>query len=43
MAEAQILLNEKVSDRSQPPLTFDLSQRESAGSDSLHRLVELSR
>src|SRR5436190_23436592 len=32
-------LTQKVSDRSQPPLTFDLSLSESAGSDSLHRLV----
>lgn len=29
----------KVSDRSQPPLMLDLSLSESAGSDSLHRLV----
>jgi hypothetical protein len=28
-----------VSDRSQPPMTFDLSLSESAGSRSLHRLV----
>ncbi len=34
--------NVKVSDGSQPPLTFDLSPRESAGSRSLHRLVVLS-
>jgi len=31
--------NAKVSDRSQPPLTFGLSLSEPAGSDSLHRLV----
>jgi hypothetical protein len=31
--------NGQVSDRSQPPLTFDLLLRESAGSDSLDRLV----
>src|SRR5438093_12382710 len=31
------MANNGVSDRSQPPLAFDLSQRESAGSDSLHR------
>jgi len=30
------------SDRSQPPLVNDLSPSESAGSDSLHRLVRLS-
>ena len=29
----------EVSDRSQPPLTFDLSVRQPAGSGSLHRLV----
>jgi hypothetical protein len=34
--------NAKVSDRSQPPLMVDLSQSESSGSDSLHRLVRLS-
>jgi hypothetical protein len=31
--------NIKVSDRSQPPLMVDLCLSESAGSDSLHRLV----
>jgi hypothetical protein len=31
--------NAKVSDGSQPPMTFDLSLSESAGSRSLHRLV----
>jgi hypothetical protein len=31
--------NAKVSDGSQPPVTFDLCLRESAGSRSLHRLV----
>jgi hypothetical protein len=31
--------NVKVSDGSQPPMTFDLSLSESAGSRSLHRLV----
>jgi hypothetical protein len=31
--------NAKVSDGSQPPMTFDLSLRESAGSRSLDRLV----
>lgn len=31
--------NAKVSDGNQPPLTFDLSLSESAGSRSLHRLV----
>ena len=30
--------NAKVSERSQPPMTFDLSLSESAGSGSLHRL-----
>ncbi len=34
--------NEKVSDGSQPPMTFDLSLSESAGSRSLHRLVRCS-
>ena len=38
-ANVRLSLNAKVSDRSQPPLTFDLSLRESAGSDSLDRLV----
>ena len=33
----------KVSDGSQPPMTFDLSLSESAGSRSLDRLVRLSR
>ena len=33
--------NAKVSDGSQPPMTFDLSLSESAGSRSLHRLVRL--
>ena len=33
--------NAEVSDRSQPSLTFDLSQAEPAGLDSLHRLVGL--
>src|SRR5436190_19974394 len=33
--------NAKVSDRSQPPLTLDLSVSEPAGSGSLHRLVRL--
>jgi hypothetical protein len=33
--------NAKVSDRGEPPLMFDLSLRESAGSGSLHRLVGL--
>jgi hypothetical protein len=37
-----LLSNAKVSDRSQPPLMVDLSQSESSGSDSLHRLVRLS-
>jgi hypothetical protein len=32
----------EVSDRSQPPLAFDLSQAEPAGPGSLHRLVGLS-
>jgi hypothetical protein len=31
--------NEKVNDQSQPPMTFDSSLGESAGSGSLHRLV----
>jgi hypothetical protein len=31
--------NAKVSDASQPPVTFDLSLSESAGSRSLYRLV----
>ena len=31
--------NEKVSDRSQPPMTLNLSLSESAGSRSLRRLV----
>jgi hypothetical protein len=31
--------NDQVSDGSQPPVTFDLSLSESAGSRSLHRLV----
>ncbi len=31
------LLTQKVNDRSQRPLMFDLSQRESAGSGSLDR------
>ena len=31
--------NAKVSDGSQPPVTFDLSLSETAGSRSLHRLV----
>jgi len=35
--------NAKVSDGSQPPMAFDLSLSESAGSRSLDRLVELSR
>ncbi|HXJ59650.1 MAG TPA: hypothetical protein VNU68_23655, partial [Verrucomicrobiae bacterium] len=35
--------NVKVSDESQPPVTLDLSLSETAGSRSLHRLVELSR
>jgi hypothetical protein len=34
--------NAKVSDGSQPPMTFDLSLSESAGSRSLHRLVRKS-
>ena len=34
--------NAKVSDGSQPPMTFDLSLSESAGSRSLHRLVRCS-
>jgi len=39
-ARARIITsNEKVSDGSQPPVTFDLSLSESAGSRSLHRLV----
>ena len=33
--------NVKVSDGSQPPLTFGLSLSESAGSRSLHRLLDL--
>ena len=33
------LSNAKVSDGSQPPMTFDLSLSESAGSHSLHRLA----
>src|SRR6266576_4592513 len=33
------MTNVNVSDGSQPPMTFDLSQRESAGSHSLDRLV----
>jgi hypothetical protein len=37
--DADIRTNAKVSDRSQPPLTFDLSQRESTGSDFLDCLV----
>jgi len=35
----QPLANGKVSDGSQPPMTFDLSLSGSAGSRSLHRLV----
>ena len=35
--------NAKISDRSQPSLTLDLSRRESAGSDSLHCLVRSLR
>jgi hypothetical protein len=35
--------NVKVSDGSQPPMTFHLFLSESAGSRSLHRLVEPSR
>jgi len=31
--------NTQVSDRSQPPLVFDLSPGEQAGSGSLHRLA----
>ena len=34
-----MMVNVEVSDRSQPPLTFDLSLNESVGSDSLRRLV----
>jgi hypothetical protein len=34
-----VLPNGKVSDGSQPPMTFDLSLSESAGSRSLDRLV----
>jgi hypothetical protein len=34
-----LLPNEKVSDRSQPPMTFDLSLTEPAGSGWLNRLV----
>ncbi len=40
---AQRLPNGKVSDGSQPPMTFDLSLSESAGSRSLHRRVRLFR
>jgi len=38
-----VTTNAKVSDGSQPPMTFDLSLSESAGSRSLDRLVERSR
>ena len=34
------LANAKVNERSQPPLTFDLSLSEPAGSGSLHRFGE---
>src|ERR1043165_7069852 len=37
---SHIRANEKVSDGSQPPLVFDLSLSEPAGSRSLHRLVD---
>ena len=40
---ARMMPNVKVSDRSQPPLTLDLSASESAGSDSLHRLGHSSQ
>src|SRR5204863_3573491 len=39
ISERIVLPNAKVSDGSQPPLTFESSLSETAGSRSLHRLV----